>query len=193
LRAIQALWREFVVAPRAQQLAHENIRLTTGSDKKASAARRPCRPHRPAPAARLLWGVPFTHVAGDHRDLVMPLIGLAMVQAATESPIARVDKGACVARAMHFAPTHVMTALGFFSTAYTRTGTLASEAADRLHRTSGPRPAPTTMMTISAEGTKPISPNITDIVPAHAQAGKGHTSLPPAAAAFRSSMAAWMA
>jgi hypothetical protein len=41
----------------------------------------------------------------------------------------------------------VTTALGFFSTAYTRTRRCVSCAAARLARTSGPRPAPTTMIT----------------------------------------------
>lgn len=41
----------------------------------------------------------------------------------------------------------VTSAFGFFSTAYTRTGTSAAAAARSARSTSGPRPAPTTITT----------------------------------------------
>ena len=46
-------------------------------------------------------------------------------------------------------PCRVMIALGFFSTAYTRTRAPTASAASRLADTRGPRPAPTTMSTVS--------------------------------------------
>ena len=45
--------------------------------------------------------------------------------------------------------THVTTALGFFSTAYTLTFRPDSSAAVSEARTSGPRPAPTTIITLT--------------------------------------------
>ena len=45
--------------------------------------------------------------------------------------------------------THVTTALGFFSTAYTLTFRPDSSPAVSEARTSGPRPAPTTIITLT--------------------------------------------
>ena len=57
--------------------------------------------------------------------------------------------------------THVTTALGFFSTAYTLTFRSDSSPAVSEARTSGPRPAPTTIITLTRKrlAVNSISPN----------------------------------
>ena len=57
--------------------------------------------------------------------------------------------------------THVTTALGFFSTAYTLTFRPDSSPAVNEARTSGPRPAPTTIITLTRKrlAVNSISPN----------------------------------
>ena len=57
--------------------------------------------------------------------------------------------------------THVTTALGFFSTAYTLTFRPDSSPAVSEARTSGPRPAPTTIITLTRKrlAVNSISPN----------------------------------
>lgn len=141
LGTVQALGRQLVVAERPQQLAHQDVRLHN-SPRPSVLLHGDASRMMDGGGSRLLWRLPQPHV-GRHDPHVRPLLrGHCRQRNQNHMPgppqphhhlIVRSEPCACSPRFLS-----VMTALGFFSTAYTRTVLPAVSEARRDARTSGP-------------------------------------------------------